>query len=712
MDSGIERLLQPESVAIVGTSPKGGRGTRVHANILKADFGGRVYAVNPKYQEILGTLCFGSLGAVPEVPDCVVLAVPADATLALAQECADLGVGGIVALASGFAEAGPRGLERQERLRNIADSAGLAVCGPNGIGLWSVGARFAAFSPPLPGIPRLGEVALISQSGGLLLEVLNPLLERGVGFSHILSTGNEAATTLEDYLGYLIEQPAVRLLVAIVESFKRPGQLGGVLRRAAELEKPLIVLKVGLSEAGSRAAASHTGALAQDDDVVDTFLKAGGAVRVRNTEHLVETAVLFRRQCWPRCSSVALVSTSGGRCSLLGDLASSVPLDLATFQPETVGKLKDLLPEFGTPNNPLDPTGVVFDREGIYTPVLAALADDPGVGLVGVYQVTRSINARDGQPAQQRTHRSVGLAAEVVQAAQGSETPIVAFSSTTGGVVDPQVVEVLERGGVPLLLGLESALAAIGAAVEYARFAERSPRQQSVNWWRPNDISKLREMLARDGSLNEFQSKKLLESYGMQQVGSALAHSIEEAIELAEAIGYPVVMKASAIGLDHKSENGLVRLDIRGPDQLRDAFGVLRAAGDAVLVERMLPPGVELILGARRTPFGPVVVCGAGGILAELVRDTQVRPAPVDEETATAMLSATRAGQLLLGYRGQPRRDRQAAAWALVRLSQLMCDLQDLVEEIDLNPLSVQEHGAFVLDALVVGRSKTSRNDV
>jgi hypothetical protein len=339
--------------------------------------------------------------------------------------------------------------------------------------------------------------------------------------------------------------------------------------------------------------------------------------------------------------------------------------------------------------------------------VLAALADDPGVGLVGVYQVTRSINARDGLPTEQRTHRSVGIAAELVQAAQHSETPFVAFTSTTGGTVDPQVVEVLERGGVPLLLGLESAVAAIGAAVEYARCVEHVPRTENVEWWRPNDVAEFRAALERDGALTEYDTKRLLAPYGIPHLEGGLAESTQDALDIAAAIGYPVVMKASAVGLAHKSDRGLVRLDIRGLDQVRDVFGALRAAGDAVLVERMLPPGVELILGARRTPFGPVVLCGAGGVLAELVRDTQVRPAPVDEDAATAMLAATRAGRLLDGFRGQPRRDRQAAAWALMRLSQLMCDVQDVVEEIDVNPLSVQEHGAFVLDAVVLGRSTT-----
>ena len=704
MDATLHRLLEPASVAIVGTSPSGGRGARVHANILRAGFGGRLYAVNPRYTEVLGTPCFANLRALPEVPDCVVLAVPAEATLALAQECADLGVGGIVALASGFAEAGAVGSERQAQLKRIAEAGGLALCGPNGIGLWSVGARLAAFSPPLPGIPQQGDVALVSQSGGLLLEVLNPLLERGVGFSHMLSTGNEAATSLEDFVGYLLEQPDVRVVVTIVESFKKPWLLRDTLDRAAELRKPIIVLKVGRSVAGSRAAASHTGSLAQDDAIVDAVLRSGGATRVRTTEQLVETLVLFRRQQWPTRREVVLVSTSGGRCSLLGDVASNVALDLTALQPETVATLGALLPEFGTPNNPLDPTGVVFDREGIYAPVLTALANDPGVGLVGVYQVTRNINTRQG--GEQRTHRSVGLAGEVVEAAHAGSTPIVAFTSTSGGLVDPQVVEVLERGGVPLLLGFESALAAISGAARYGEFLRRAsepapaPMDVDVEW--------VRDALGRDGSLSEFDAKRLLAAYGIPHGAGGLATTLDEACALAKSIGFPVVLKASGVGLDHKTELGLVRLGLTTLGQVRDSFEQLRLAGDAVLVEQMAGAGIELIVGARRTEFGPIVLCGAGGVLTELIADTRLAVAPLSRAEASALINETRAGRLLSGFRGQPPRDATAATDALVRVAQLIVDLQDVVEEVEVNPLLVAEHGVVALDALVRGRSTTT----
>jgi len=686
----IERLLAPRSMAIVGTSPSGGRGTRVHSNVLAAGFPGALYAVHPRQTEVLGTRAYQTLADLPEVVDCVILAVPADTTLELLSEAGRLGIGGAVCLASGFAEAGARGLERQQRLKSIAHASGMVVCGPNCVGLWSVREHVAAFSPPLPGAPAPGGVALISQSGGLLLEVLNPLIERGVGLSHVVSTGNEGATTMEEYLAHLVEQSEVRLVAAIVESFKAPERLRSVLERARALGKPVLVLKVGRSEAGQRAAASHTGSLAEDDAVVDAVLREAGALRMRGTDHLIESAVLFSTGRRPSRPRVALVSSSGGRCTLLGDLAARVSLDLTDLDAATQSELEQLLPDFGHANNPLDPTGVVFDRDGLYAPMLAAVARDPDVGLVGVFQVTRSITAADAQ--EQRTHRSVALAEGVVSAAQSSETPLVAFASLTGGRVDPQVVDVFRAGGVPLLLGMEAALAAMKSALEYG---QHTPRRAPANWSAPDIPAALREHLARDGALSEYDGKRLLAAYGVPVVEGALATNAARANDIARELSYPVVMKANAPGIAHKSERGLVRLGVT-EDQVASVFAEL---GERVLVERKAAPGVELIIGARATPFGPVIMVGAGGVLAELVRDTRLRLAPLAHDEALDLLAETRVWPLLEGYRGRPRCDVDAVCAVMVAVSRMVCDLE--LGELDINPLLVYERGVVAVDALV-----------
>jgi acyl-CoA synthetase (NDP forming) len=431
--------------------------------------------------------------------------------------------------------------------------------------------------------------------------------------------------------------------------------------------------------------------------------------------------VLFRDGRWPRPGGVALVSSSGGRCSLLGDLANGTALPLATFAPATLARLGELLPEFGTPNNPLDPTGVVFDRAGVFAPALEAIGNDPGVGLVGVFQVTRSINAPATAPAiavergtdqgsaGPRTHRSVGLAGEVVEAAQGSAAPVVAFTSATGGVVDPQVVEVLATGHVPLLRGLESALGAMGALVEAAAFRQQPVTEPAVLPAAAR-TAPARQALAvasgrlrEAGALSEAETKALLQAYGVRTPGGHAVDTLDEALAAATEQGYPIVLKTSQPGLAHKSDHALVWLDVQTEAGVRAAFEALRPHGSGVLVEPQVPAGLELILGGRSTEFGPIVLCGAGGILAELVQDTALALAPLaSRESAAALLDRTRVARLLDGFRGTPR-DRTAVLDALLAVSWLVADLAatDLAFDLDVNPLVVDTRGAVVVDALL-----------
>lgn len=716
----IERLLAPESIAIVGASPGRGRGARTQENLTRYDFPGRLYAVNPKYREVLGIQCYPSLDALPEIVDCAIIVVPADPAIEIVEQCARLQIGGAIVFASGFAEAGVDGGGRQWALAQLAHAGGIALCGPNCIGLINVGARTAAFSPPLPFMPAGGNVALVAQSGGILLEVLTPLLEREVGFTHIIAGGNEAVTTLEDYLDHLIGQPHVEVLAAIVESFKQPAAFLDVARRAAALGKPLIILKLGRSEPGRRAAASHTGSLAEDDRVVDAVFRRCGVTRVHSTDHFVETVVLFARRQWPASRGVAIISTSGGRCTLLGDLASEIGLDLAEFSEATRGDLRKLLPPFGSINNPLDPTGVVFDHDGVYGPILSSVARDPSVGLLAAYQLTRNINLSQ---AEQRTHRSVALARELVAAARTTDKPVVAFTTVAGGTADPQVLDTLAEGGVPLLRGVESALQAVRSAIEHAAYRQRPQPAPPVaaGHRSPPEAQALADRIARDGALSEHWSKRLLASYGISVPEGGLASTREEATHLADVVGYPVAMKAVSPHLSHKTELGLVRLGVASTSELHRAFEALWGAATAhhrphrngalegILVEHMATPGVEVILGARRTAFGPVVMFGAGGVLAELVQDTSLCLAPVFEDDALRMIGETRVAKLLEGYRGREPLDRAAVAKALTNLSRLILDFAEVITEIDVNPLVVTATGVIAVDALVTGRTGDER---
>lgn len=703
----LDRLLEPTSIAVVGASPGGGRGARAHANLRRYGYPGRLYAVNPKYTEVLGGPCYPALADLPEVVDCAVVAVPADAALRVVEEAARLGIGGAIVFASGFAEAGPRGGERQRELGTIARAGGLALCGPNCVGVINVRAATAAFTPPIAFMPPAGGVALVAQSGGLLLEVLAPLLERRVGLSHVIASGNEAATTLEDYLAHLVARSEVGVLAAIVEAFRQPARFLEVACRAAAVGKPLIVLKTGRSQAGQRAAASHTGALAQDDRVVDAALRRCGALRVRSTDHFVETVTLFAQPRRPAGRGVAIVSSSGGRCALLGDLAEEVGLELAGFTDETRRTLHSLLPPFGTVNNPLDPTGIVFDQDGVYGPVLSAVAADPGVAVLAVYQLTRNINLGAAAP---RTHRSVALAAEVVEAARATEKPVVAFTSTGGGTPDPEVLAVLAAGGVPLLYGTDSALRAVRSLLDYPELARGvRPLVRGSPSSAQAGVQPLVDRLTAAGALSEHAGKRLLRAYGIPVPAGGLATTAAAAVELAREAGYPVVMKAASPRLTHKTELGLVRLGLADASAVREAFdglwrdAVARLGADleGILVERMVAPAAEVIVGARASDFGPVAVFGAGGVLADLLGDVAVHLAPVSEDDALRMIDATRVGRVLGGYRGGPAFDVAAVARTVAAVSRIAADLGAALAELDVNPLAVLPDGVAALDCLV-----------
>jgi acyl-CoA synthetase (NDP forming) len=356
----------------------------------------------------------------------------------------------------------------------------------------------------------------------------------------------------------------------------------------------------------------------------------------------------------------------------------------------------------------------VFDQDGVYGPVLSAVAADPGVAVLAVYQLTRNINLGAAEP---RTHRSVALAAEVVAAARATDKPVVAFTSTGGGTPDPEVIAVLADGGVPLLHGTDGALRAIRSLVEYPGLA-RGVRPLQVGPSSPERVGvpPLVERLTVAGALSEYDGKRLLQAYGLPVPAGGLATTAETAVALARATGYPVAMKAVSPRLTHKTELGLVRLGLADADAVAAAFGALwRAAAahlgadpEGILVERMIAPAAEVIVGARTSDFGPVVVFGAGGVLAEVLGDVAVRLAPVHEDDARGMIDETRVGSVLGGYRGGPVLDVAAIARAVVAVSQIAVDLQDTLAELDVNPLAVMPDGVAALDCLVTASPRAA----
>jgi acetyltransferase len=713
--SGLDRLLNPRSIGIVGASPSSGRGGNVQRNVAKFGFAGRLYPVNPKYDQVQGAPCYRALADLPETIDCAIIALPAEPALRVVEECARLGVGGAILFAAGFAEMGRDGVARQQRLAALARQAGLAVCGPNCFGVINALSGTYAISGSLDGPLRPGRVALVSQSGGLSLELAAALSERGVGLSHVISSGNEAATTLEEYLDHLVDDPRVGVLAAVVEGFRNAPLFLDVARRAAARQKPVVVFKLGRSALGSRVASSHTASLAGDDQVLRAVCDRWGITRVCSVDEALETLVLFNSGQWPRTRGVAFVSGSGGRSALLADLCTDLDVPLASFGDRTTAELQDALPPFATVDNPLDLTGAMYDQDGLYERALRAIAADPGVGLLAVYQ-----NSREQRPdglSPERAARPAKFADLTAAVARTTGAAVASFTTTATGTIHPGIAAGLEQAGIPLLLGPENGLRAIRHALDYGSFLARpQPAVELPAEPVPAAAGPLLDRLLRDGALSEPLTKALLAEYGVAVPRGDVARRAEEAETLAEQLGYPVALKVAAPGLLHKSDDGLVRLNLAGADEVRTACLELVARAEAalpdlpvegILVEQMIPPGLELIVGARATPFGPVVLFGAGGVLADLVRDTSLRLAPISEDEAERMIFETRVSSLLHGYRGGPRLDQAALQATLVAVGRLAHACGANLGELDVNPLIVSAERAVAVDAKLRSASFT-----
>ncbi len=695
--AAVAGLLAPRSIAIVGSSPSGGYGGSAHLNLQRFGYTGRLYAINPKYAEVFGNPSFGRLADLPEVVDCVVVGVAAGSAVDVVAEAADLGIHRVVLLASGFGESDEEGQRLQRRLVEIAAEAGISLCGPNCLGFINLVDRTVPFAGGIPGELPAGKLAIVSQSGGMSSELTCAFAARSVGLSYVVSSGNGAVTSIEDYLAFLAEAPDVGAIAMVVEGFRKPRLLMEALERAAVAGKRVVALKLGRSEQGARQVASHTGALAGDDRIVDAVLERFGAARVANLDDLVETAVCFAIARPPSGRKIAIVTGSGGRASLSADLAAAAGLELASCSPQTAARLESLLPPFATVSNPLDVTGPVYQQDENYLGALTALAEDPDVGLLAVYQA----GAKSAGPSAKHQGRNLRLGGLVAAAADAVDTPVVAFTTSAVADMDLALARLLHERAVPFLQGGDRAMAAIARLRDCARApaaVHLPPADAAV----PKDLV---ERLRREGALSEVSSKALLRACGVPVSRGELVSSADQAVEAAGRLGYPVAIKAVSAQVAHKSKLGLVALGIHSPDALTAACSRLaeRMAStnepfEGVLVEDMAEPGIEVLLGARGSDFGPAILFGAGGVLTEVAQDTAITLGPLDRALAEQLVSRTRIGQLLLE---QANAGFDALLDAMVRFSQLAQALAPAFREIDVNPLIVTPSAAIAVDALI-----------
>lgn len=697
-------LFYPRSVAVVGASPKGGYGLAVVNGLRAAGFSGPIYPVNPNYDEIAGLRAYPSLGAIGTPVDAVAIAVPARAVPGVVREALEAGVRGGVAFGSGFGEAGPEGQALQAELRALCGDR-FPLVGPNCLGVASYLGNAALWAIPLGMGGEAGAVGLVAQSGNMALTLMAS--SRGLKLAHIVSTGNQAVVDSVDVMSFYLAEPRVRAIGAIIEGFADIDKFRRVAAQAAERDIPIVALKLGRSEKARRAAVAHTGSLTGSDQLYDALFRQYGVLRVDDLDELGETVKLLASERRPRGLGLGVFASSGGECGLASDLAAASGVELPELEPQVREELAALLPPFANPLNPLDITAAGWGSREINAGAAARLAATPGVDIVAyVGDVTR----KSGTLAETGWEPMI---AGLADAAAATDKPVAVINTITD--VAYELTDALDAAGIIQLTGMRTAIRAIAHAGRYARWQEQRgpcPGTPAVN--------PIRRMTALDllpppgsGAVSETVVKQVLTLYGIPIPDGGLADCVESALEIAAAVGYPVALKIEAEGLAHKTEAGGVALGIACGDQLRAEYAALlervaahvpEAAVRGVRVERMGGGLLELIVGGRNDPdFGPVVVAGLGGVLAEALGDVATRLGAVDEVEARAMLGELRGAALLGSFRGRAAVDVAAVADVIVQVSQLLAELPEVLE-LDLNPVlaGAEGEGCIVVDGLAV----------
>jgi acetate---CoA ligase (ADP-forming) len=690
-------LFAPRSVALVGASADPRSISARPLRLLRAHgFGGAIYPVNPRYTELNGLRVYPSVGAVPEQVDLAIVVVPAAVVEQVLQECAAAGVRCALVITSGFAESGLAGQDLQQRIASVASRTGLRICGPNSEGVYNPSTGLCAtFSPavdPEHGFEpsgRGGPIAIVSQSGGLAFALLNHAQDRGLAVGSVTSTGNEADLGWVDYVDYLLDQADTRVVLGFVEAVRQPTRLVEVARKAARLNKPIVLAKIGRSEVGKRAAASHTASLVGSDAAYSAAFHQLGLLRVDDVDEMLDLAAYFSAAPLPAGRRVAVLTASGGAGAWLADACAVRGLDLPPPPPAVQEGIRAFIPAYGSVANPIDITAQAV-LEGGFERALGLLAQSNSFDTV--LAVATLV----------REERFFETLADLRHAVAGSRS-VVAFYSYTRA--SPRVVQTLAGLGVPCFSTPGRTARAVSAAADYMAFLRRADdvavfvERGSVDAWPETK-----------GPLSEAGARAWLAPLNIASPREIVAHSADHAAAAFEMLGgEPVALKIQSPGLTHKAASGGVRLGLATVDEVRSAFGQImnevRAARadlaiDGVLVQRMAPRGgIETLVAARREPLlGPLVVVGMGGAEVEALNDVTMRLAPVSLNEARMMIDELRAAEVL-----RRRADVEALAAAVVRISELAVGLPSTVSNVEINPLLVLPpgKGVLMLDAVV-----------
>lgn len=694
--SPVAALLSADSIAIIGASNDGNRASgRTLRYLLKYGYAGRIYPVNPNRSVVQGVPAYASVRDLPEAPDVAVIVLPQRPAIDAVRECGRLGVPLAVLFAAGFSEVGGEGVALEKELHDVAQESGIRILGPNSNGAVSVGNK--ATVTFMTGLDqdrfelRDEGIAFVSQSGAMGGFILNMAQSAGLGMGRFFSLGNEVDLGFPEVLAGLIDEGTTSVVAGYIEGIRDGGALEKALKSAYDRRIPLVFMKVGRSDKGAAAAASHTGALAGADAVYNGIFAKYGVQRAENVQELLDFTRVFAAGKLPSGNRMTIVTLSGGAGALMSDYADEYGVDIFRWNEQWREKIQEVLPSFASTANPIDTTGVIASDLDVLSNSMRVSLDNPETDVLMV--LLGNMEAEEDL-----------LCERILAVAAHSDKPV--YVSWVGGSGNPE--RVLAAAGVPTFRDPQQAMKAAAAAMAWTASLGRDVRIDFAPAAQPDVIAAAEESGAR--FLDEVESKELLSAFGVPVVAERVVDSAQQAGIAASELGFPVVVKILSRELAHKTEVGGVRLNITTADDAAHAAGeMLEAAarlgiGDAkIVVQRGVDAQAEVIVGMSKDPvFGPSVLLGIGGVFAELINDVQIRPVPITHDDARQMIGGLRGLTLLKGFRGRAAADLDALAELVVSFGTAAAALAPHVESIDVNPVLIDAEGRPVaVDALI-----------
>lgn len=692
----LARMIRPRSVAVIGASAQFSKvNGRPLKHLLEKGYLGKIYPINPKYQEIGGCRCYPDMASLPEAPDLTIIAVPAKDVAASLRAVGEAGGRAVVVFSSGFGEMGELGLAQEHRLRDIAREYGMVLCGPNCLGFINAYEHvYATFSQYADGPTNSGPIGFVTQSGAFGTAIAALVRDRGLGLGYFINTGNEADATFSELMGVVIEDPRVRVAAGYLEGIRDGQALIDLARRCHELSKPLVLTKVGRTVSGARAAASHTGSLAVEDALFDAVARQYGVLRARNEEQMLDMLQALSGCALPLGNGLGIVTQSGGAGVMMTDRAEEVGLAVPVLEPETSRALAEAMPTFGASGNPVDITGQFVAEPALLRESVLILLRDPQVHIGIVW--LQLMNA----------HVDILIEIFTQIRARASKPFIVCWVAAPDGVAQR-----LRNEGIVMFGAGERAVEAAACLARYAAM-QKGYRADAIQ----DEPAHRIDLPFGDGAVPTVQAVALLEKAGVPMAPVMLAATADEAVQAWRRFGCAVALKIESPDILHKTDVGGVVLNLDDEPSVRAEFLSLmercsrsrpQARLSGVIVQPMSSGHIELVVGVKRDAvFGTMVMVGYGGILLEVLRDVSFRQAPFSEREARTMLDELRMRPVFDGVRGRPAVDMSRLSALLASLSRWAAAAEQL-SELDLNPLLIGSDGPVGVDSVVILRTRS-----